>query len=360
MVNLNLIFIHFEDLCKTNFISDNTKTINKFVNSIMINQNSKILITGAAGFIASCMAKFLNEKGYEQLILCDDFTINEKKENHFHLKCIEKIHRESIDNFLANTLNIDCVIHFGARTDTTEMDYTIHEKWNVNFSKKIWNYCVKQNIPLIYASSAATYGNGEFGYDDKNENALKLTPLNPYGISKNEFDKWVIQQTQQPPNWYGLKFFNVYGPNEFHKKRMASVVFHSYHQIFQNKKITLFRSHNPSFKDGEQKRDFIYVKDILKVSYWLLTQLPPNGIYNLGTGNANTFLNLAYSLFHAMNIAPNIEFIDTPIDIRDKYQYFTEANMQKLRAAGYHESFYSLQEGIKDYVKNYLSTNQYF
>ena len=354
-----MILIFIEDFCKTNFIIDNTKTINKFVNMKSMNTNSKILITGAAGFIASCMASFLNQKGFEQLILCDDFSKTAKKENYKNIKYFQLVERNEIDEYLKTETNINYIIHFGARTDTTEMDYAIHEKLNLVFSKKIWNYCALHQIPLVYASSAATYGNGEFGYDDDEALSFKLQPLNPYGISKNEFYKWAIQQTHTPPYWYGLKFFNVYGPNEYHKNRMASVIFHAYHQILKNKKMILFRSHHPDFKDGEQKRDFIYVKDILKVTEWLLNSLPQNGIYNLGTGQANTFLNLAHSLFHSMGITPNIEFIDTPTDIRDKYQYFTEANMNKLKSVGYNEPFYSLNDGIDDYVKNYLLPNRY-
>ncbi len=327
------------------------------------NTNATILITGAAGFIASCMASFLNKNGFENLILCDDFSKAEKEKNHRDIICISKVERDSLAEYLPHASRIDCIIHFGARTDTTEMDYSIHETLNLNFSKMLWQYCAEKQIPLIYASSAATYGGGEMGYDD-NENIIhQLHPLNPYGVSKNEFDKWALQQVNQqhihPPYWYGLKFFNVYGPNEYHKARMASVIFHAYNQIRKTGKMVLFRSHHPAYKDGEQKRDFIYVKDILKVTYWLMNNIAPSGIYNLGTGNANTFLELASATFTALALPVNIEFTDTPVDIRDKYQYFTEANMQKLKAAGYGENFYTLEEGINDYVSNYLIGNKY-
>jgi ADP-L-glycero-D-manno-heptose 6-epimerase len=252
------------------------------------------------------------------------------------------------------------VIHLGARTDTTEFDYSVFEKLNLNYSKNIWNICSNYGIDLYYASSAATYGDGALGYNDDLEIIDKLQPLNPYGLSKNEFDKWAIKQINKPKHWAGFKFFNVYGPNEYHKKRMASVVFHGYNQIKDEGKIKLFKSHRPDYKDGEQKRDFVYVKDVIKVLFWFLEHRPENSIYNLGTGTARSFIDLAKSIFSAMNIKENIEFIDMPKDIRDKYQYFTEANMTKLHNIGYNYSFYSLENGISDYVKNYLMPYKYF
>lgn len=320
-----------------------------------MNQNDTILITGAAGFIASQMGFLLNQKGFENLYLVDDFSREDKKENYQSLKFIELIERENIETFFEKNISIDYIIHLGARTDTTEMDYSIHEHLNYNYSKIIWNYCTQKNIPLIYASSAATYGNGEFGYDDNHEIIEKLQPLNPYGISKNEFDKFAIKETTTPPNWYGLKFFNVFGPNENHKGRMASVVYHAYHQIKKTGRMKLFRSHNINFKDGEQLRDFIYVFDLVNVIFWLMKNKPTNGIYNLGSGKAETFLQLGNAVFKALNIVPTIDFIDTPEDIREKYQYFTEANMQKLKEAGYKDSFKTIEEGAMDYVKNYLN-----
>jgi ADP-L-glycero-D-manno-heptose 6-epimerase len=216
---------------------------------------------------------------------------------------------------------------------------------------------------LVYASSAATYGNGEWGYDDTHDVVDKLQPLNPYGVSKNEVDKWVLQQVKenkQPPFWAGLKFFNVYGPNEYHKGRMASVIFHSFNQIQSTGKVKLFKSHKQEFKDGEQLRDFIYVKDVIKVCYWLMQHTVPSGLYNLGTGKARTFKDLVKATFGGLDREPVIEFIDTPADIRDKYQYFTEANMNKLKQAGYTEPFYSLEQGVDDYVRNYLKERKYY
>ena len=326
-----------------------------------MNTSSHIIITGAAGFIGSCMARFLNEKGFANLYLVDDFSRDDKKNNHAQIQCLAKIERSEIGTFLQSNEQIDAVIHFGARTDTTEMDYHIHEQLNVESSKIYWQYCTKNQIPLIYASSAATYGNGEFGYEDNHAIIQQLQPLNPYGVSKNEFDKWAIAQTDQtPPHWYGLKFFNVYGPNEFHKQRMASVVFHAYHQIKINGSLKLFRSHHPDYTDGGQMRDFVYVKDVLEVTYWLLQNKPNNGLYNLGSGKAATFLALASAIFSAMGVKENIEFIDTPLDIRDKYQYFTEANMRKLITAGYTNPFQNIEKGVTDYVINYLAKDRYY
>lgn len=317
-------------------------------------KDSQILITGAAGFIASCMASYLNRAGFTNLYLVDDFSIEKKNANYESIQCIEKVNRNDIDAFFKRDIAFDFIIHFGARTDTTEMDYNIHEALNVVFSKKIWNHCVEKNIPLIYASSAATYGNGEFGYEDNHEIVNSLQPLNPYGISKNEFDKWALTQTSTPPNWYGLKFFNVYGPNEYHKGRMASVIYHAFHQIKETKKLKLFKSHQADYTDGGQMRDFIYVKDLIEVSYWLMNHLPENGLYNLGSGKAATFNQLANAVFTALQVPINIEYIDTPIDIRDKYQYFTEATMHKLFNAGYEKPFSTIDEGVKDYIENYL------
>jgi ADP-L-glycero-D-manno-heptose 6-epimerase len=326
----------------------------------MLNTESKILITGAAGFIASRLVKSLNDLGYHQLYLMDDFTIESKKSNFENLSCIAKIDRSLVDSFLNDHLSLDAVIHLGARTDTTEMDYSIHEKLNLNFSKILWNYTTKHQIPFVYASSAATYGDGSLGYQDNHEIIQQLQPLNPYGVSKNEFDKWAIHQSKignQPSRWYGLKFFNVYGLGESHKGRMASVIFHAYHQIKKAGTMKLFRSHRTDFADGEQKRDFIDVADVLKVIEWLMQNPVASGLYNLGTGKAETFLSLAEGVFESLNLSPQIQFVDTPEDIREKYQYFTEADMSKLRDAGYSFPFTDLKTGILKYVQEGLEKN---
>ena len=320
-----------------------------------------IVVTGAAGFIGSCLVSQLNQIGISDLILVDDFSISEKNKNLEGKEFIKKIDRSEFFSWLESTRpNIDFMYHIGARTDTTEFNKAIFDQLNVSYSQKIWNYCTIQSIPLVYASSAATYGLGEFGYDDNHALIPNLVPLNPYGESKNDFDKWVLSQINQPPFWAGLKFFNVYGPNEFHKGRMASVIFHAFNQIQEKGKVKLFRSHNPNFKDGEQLRDFIYVKDLIDVCLFLKDKKPASGIYNLGSGNARTFLDLVKNTFHSLNKQVEIEFINTPEDIRDKYQYFTEANMAKLREAGYTKEFSTLEKGVNDYVTNYLTTHSYF
>jgi len=229
-------------------------------------KNSVIVITGAAGFIGSCLTAFLNEKGFEQLILVDEFGRVDKIRNLEGKKYIAKIERDDFFEWLSSENKvIDFVFHIGARTDTTEFDYAVHERLNVEYSQKIWDYCMIRSIPLVYASSAATYGAGEFGYRDDHTLPFKLKPLNAYGVSKNEFDKWAIREASFPPFWAGLKFFNVYGPNEYHKARMASVIWHSFLQIKKDGEVKLFKSHRPDYQDGQQLRDFIYVKDILKV-----------------------------------------------------------------------------------------------
>lgn len=318
-----------------------------------------IVITGAAGFIASVVAGTLNRHGYNNLILVDDFRKIEKRFNYKSKKYLQLIDREEFPQWLRNCeKNPDWVIHLGARTDTTEFNHSVFDHLNFNYSKTIWEICSSKGIPLIYASSAATYGMGEYDYRDSHDIVNKLKPLNPYGESKNNFDLWVLQQPQNI-FWAGLKFFNVYGPNEFHKGRMASVVFHAYKQIKETGIVKLFRSHHPDFQDGKQLRDFIYVKDVANVILFLLENKIPAGLYNLGTGNARTFLDLSKATFDAMNVPEKIVFVDTPIDIRDKYQYFTEAEMGKLRNAGYKQPFTSLEDGITDYVKQFLIPEKY-
>lgn len=314
-----------------------------------------IVITGAAGFIGSCMVAKLNEMGREDLILVDDFSKELKRRNWEGKRYVDKIYRNDFFQWAEqNVKNIDLIIHLGARTNTTEFDYSVFEELNVSYTQRMWIFASRHGIPLVYASSAATYGAGELGYRDEENLAYKLQPLNPYGKSKNEIDKWVLKQAAAPPCWYAFKFFNVYGPNEYHKGRMASVILHSFHQIQESGQVKLFRSHRPDYADGEQLRDFVYVKDVVRVIYWYITHLPKSGIYNLGTGLARPFLTLATSTFKAMGLEPNIEFVDIPEDIRDKYQYFTQAEMRKMRGVGYRKPFYSLEDGVKSYVTRYL------
>ena len=320
-----------------------------------------IVVTGAAGFIGSCLVSRLNKSGINNIVVVDDFSKTEKAKNLEGKTLISKVGRKDFISWLKDFGGeVDFIYHIGARTDTTEFDKSIFDELNVKYSKEVWNLCVEYNIPLVYASSAATYGLGEFGYNDDHSIIPSLVPLNPYGDSKNDFDKWVLKQEKTPPFWAGLKFFNVYGPNEYHKGRMASVIFHAFRQINENGGMKLFRSHNPKYSDGGQLRDFIYVKDLVEVCYFLKEKRPESGIYNLGTGTARSFLDLAKNTFKSLNLEENISFIDTPIDIRDKYQYFTEANMTKLLHAGYEGGFHSLEDGVKDYVQNYLIGEKYY
>jgi ADP-L-glycero-D-manno-heptose 6-epimerase len=319
-----------------------------------------IVVTGAAGFIGSCVISKLNNEGYQNIIAVDDFSQTRKALNLRDKTIHSQIERDVFITWLEkNATQVEAVIHIGARTDTTEFNWAIFEKLNVNYTKSLWEICARYEISFIYASSAATYGLGELGYEDDESKITGLKPLNPYGDSKQVLDVWALKQQQQPPHWHGLKFFNVYGPNEYHKARMASVIFHAYHQIQTNGQVKLFRSHNPNYLDGGQLRDFVYVKDVVNVIHYLLTQKPKNGIYNLGSGKARTFLDLTNATFHALDKTPVIEFIDTPIDIRDKYQYFTEAKMEKLISTGYDLPFTSLEDGVKNYVQGYLMKAAY-
>jgi ADP-L-glycero-D-manno-heptose 6-epimerase len=320
-----------------------------------------IVVTGAAGFIGSCLVSRLNKAGHENIVVVDDFSKTEKDGNLYGKTISAKVGRKDFIKWMENFgAEVEFIYHIGARTDTTEFDTAIFDELNLNYSKDIWRLCVQFQIPLVYASSAATYGLGEFGYKDDHSIIPSLKPLNPYGDSKNDFDSWVLKQNEFPPFWAGLKFFNVYGPNEFHKGRMASVIFHAFNQIGKTGGMKLFRSHNPDYTDGGQLRDFVYVKDVVEVCLYLMNSSPESGIYNLGSGKARTFLDLTKNTFDAMGKEENISFIDTPEDIRDKYQYYTEADMRKLIDSGYDKPFHTLEEGVKDYVENYLSNSAYY
>lgn len=319
-----------------------------------------IVVTGAAGFIGSNIVAKLNAENFKDIIVVDDFSREDKNRNLVGKTYKSKVDRnEFFEWLLANEKYVQFIIHIGARTDTAEFDTAIFNQLNLNYTKDVWKACVQYGLPLIYASSAATYGLGEHGYKDDHDIVAKLKPLNPYGESKNDFDKWALTQQEQPYFWAGLKFFNVYGPNEYHKGRMASVIMHAFNKIKETGKMQLFKSHNPNFEDGMQLRDFVYVKDVADVIHFLMNHRKDSGIYNLGTGKAESFLQLVKSTFKAMNVKEDISFIDTPEDIRDKYQYFTEADMSKLRSIGYDASFASLDEGATDYVTNYLTNKSY-
>ena len=310
-----------------------------------------IVVTGAAGFIGSYLIKALNDRGYNSIIAVDKFGIAVKDQHLLDLTIKEKVDRDLFHDWLSeNHEETEFIIHLGARTDTAEFDRELLERLNTEYTKKVWSSCVEHQIPLIYASSAATYGLGELGYDDDESKMDKLKPLNPYGDSKLEFDLWALEQSKKPLFWAGLKFFNVYGPHEEHKSRMASVVYHAFHQITKTGQMKLFRSHNPDYKDGEQMRDFVFVKDVAEVIIWLMEERRKSGIYNLGSGEARTFLDLVRAVFASMEKEEEISFIDTPEDIRDKYQYFTEARMNKLIESGYPGSFTTLENGVREYV----------
>lgn len=316
-----------------------------------------IIITGAAGFIGSNLASRLNSEGYRDIILVDEFSRDDKTRNFQGKEYTTCIHRDIFFSWLReNHRLVQFVFHMGARTDTAETDREVFDRLNLNYSRELWKLCVESGLPLIYASSAATYGLGENGFSDDHRILPVLKPLNPYGESKNEFDKWVLAQKRMPYFWAGLKFFNVYGPNEYHKGRMASVVLHAFDQIRKTGKVKLFRSHNPDYPDGGQKRDFIYVKDVVDVMCYLMHHRKQSAIYNLGTGRARTFKDLAVNTFRAMGKEEKIEYTDTPEDIRENYQYFTQAPMDKLRSTGYDRPFSTLEDGICDYVQKYLLT----
>ena len=319
-----------------------------------------IVVTGAIGFIGSAFVGYLNQLGYADIVVVDDFYQWKKEKNLKGKRVHDWVHRDLfIAYFEKMASQIDVVFHLGARTDTISEDVAVFNSLNLQYSKDIWRICTTNEIPLVYASSAATYGDGAFGFSDDHAVVSKLKPLNAYAQSKQDFDQWVLTQENTPPRWYGLKFFNVYGPNEYHKARMASVIFHAFHQIRDTGKLKLFKSHRPEWKDGGQERDFIYVKDVLEMVWNVYELKPESALYNIGTGKARTFQDLGISTFVALGLEPNIEYIDMPVDLREKYQYFTEANMSKWINAKLPLPATSLEEGVKDYIQHYLNPARY-
>lgn len=327
-----------------------------------------ILITGAAGFIGSCLLQYFNEQGLENIILVDKFTDVAKEKNWKQKKFKHLVDRELLLDWLhENKPNIGFLIHLGARTNATESDHTVLEELNIEYSEDIWNYCTAYNIPLIYASSAATYGNGELGYNDDDTMLGDLKPQTGYAISKNTFDKWAIQQINTPPVWAGLKFFDVYGPNEYHKKHVHSEVLNIWAQAEKSGCVKLFKSNSNGLKDGEQAHDFIYVKDVVKLVWWMFDSMRSgiwkpglNGIYNVGTGKSRTLNDLAATIFSMLHKQPSITYVEPPPALKNSYPDISEASMVKLKHAGYHAGFVSLEEGVADYVKNYLSMGKYY
>jgi len=320
----------------------------------------QIVITGAAGFIGSNLARSLNAKGHNRLVVVDKFNDPLKQQNLAGAVFSEEIDRDNFAEWLeSNHQDVSFVFHLGARTDTTEFNFEVLKKLNLDYSKTLWDICTVRHIPLVYASSAATYGMGENGFSDDHALIPQLKPLNPYGLSKQMFDLFVLEQKNTPPFWAGLKFFNVFGPYEFHKGRMASVVLHAWEQISKTGKVKLFKSHRPEYKDGEQMRDFIYIDEVTDICLFLLNRYlehtaVPSAIYNVGSGKANTFKQLVEPIFSALNLPIQIEYIPIPEDVREKYQYFTEARIERLRAAGYRNAFTTLEAGVLDYVREYL------
>lgn len=316
-----------------------------------------IIVTGGAGFIGSCLIRTLNDAGYTDIIVVDNICSTEKWRNLVNKKYTEYISRKDFLSRLPDfSGKVSHIFHMGACSATTERDFDFLYKNNFEYTKALWNFCAEEKIAFYYASSAATYGAGECGFDDQIDISV-LRPLNGYGYSKQLFDIWVEKQTKFPTQYCGFKFFNVYGPNEYYKGSMASVIFHSFNEIKETGEMGLFKSYNEDYKDGQQLRDFVYVKDLCSVMMFVMKHSEINGLFNLGTGKARSFYDLCKNVFTAMGVQENIKFIEMPESLRPKYQYFTEANMEKLRNAGYTNPFYTLEEGVSDYVKNYLGNN---
>lgn len=322
-----------------------------------------IILTGGGGMIGSMIAWHLNtQMNFDDFVIVDDL-INEQQENNFNKrKFIEYIAKDDLEKYLSDKKNVSAVIHMGAISATTESNFNRLLQSNIRFSQALWHWCAENKVPFIYASSAATYGDGSVGYDDNESELDKLSPLNAYGYSKHFFDRWVQLELSKnqptPPQWCGLKFFNVYGPNEYHKGRMASVVFHSFNQFKETNQIKLFKSEHPSYADGMQVRDFIYVKDAVKIIIFFLNNNNFSGLYNAGTGNAETFKALAEAVLINTKGQPNdIKYIEMPNDLKGKYQYYTQATMNKINSIGFNDNFMNLKEGVTDYLESYLLTS---
>lgn len=313
------------------------------------------IVTGGAGFIGSCIVRTLNDGGIEDIVIVDNIASTEKWMNMRNKKYMKYVNKKDFLSELPKYRGVTAIIHMGACSSTTEKDFDYLWNNNFEFTKALWNYCGENQISFIYASSAATYGDGEQGFDDRMDIDL-LRPLNGYGYSKQLFDQWVKHQaTIFPSQYVGLKFFNVYGPNEYYKDSMASMIFHGFKQIKESGEIRLFKSCNPDYADGGQLRDFVYVKDICSVIKWLLQNEQVSGLFNVGTGRAQSFRELAEATFHALNMEPNIRYIDMPEHLKNKYQYYTKAEMGKLREAGYDKTFMDLEAGARDYVLEHLN-----
>jgi len=319
-----------------------------------------IIVTGALGFIGSALLGELEARGYGELVAVDNFNDVYKFSNLEGKKIKERIDRIIFCEWLSiNASKVQFVFHIGARTKTNEFDWAVLNELNVNYSKQLWKICSDESIPLIYASSAATYGNGENGFSDEPAKIKLLKPMNQYGESKQLFDLWMMEQENTPPFWAGFKFFNVFGPNEYYKGRMASVVFHAFNQIKEKGSVNLFKSYKSEYADGEQRRDFVYIKDVLNVLIYHMETRKKSGLYNLGSGKSHTFLQLANAVFKSLDLDPNLNYIHIPDDIRDNYQYFTQADDSRLIASGYNLGFTPFDEAIADYLRNYLVPHKF-
>jgi len=322
-----------------------------------------ILVTGGAGFIGSNLVAELSDRGHRASV-CDRLGTDDKWKNLAKHELDELVPPDGLDDFLERRGDeVERVFHMGAISATTETDADLIARTNLTLSQRLWRWCARHDVPLVYASSAATYGDGEAGFDDdeRPEALARLRPMNAYGWSKHVFDRWAVREVDEgrpaPPQWVGLKFFNVYGPNEYHKGEMQSVVTKAYPTAARGEPVTLFRSHDPRYEDGRQMRDFVYVRDCVRVMIWLADRPELSGLFNLGTGRAQSWLELMKALFDAVGRELAIRWVDTPVEIRDRYQYFTEADMQKLRNAGYEEHFAPVEEGVADYVERFLATD---
>ena len=323
-----------------------------------------IVVTGGTGFIGSNLVAGLEDRGETDLVVCDRLPTADKCRNISKRELAALVLPEQLPGFLErNSARVRALFHMGAISSTTETDVDLIVDTNVHLSADLWRWCAQNGVPFIYASSAATYGDGSIGFDDDGsvERLSRLRPMNLYGWSKQLFDRmvarWVDEGAPTPPQWVGLKFFNVYGPNEYHKGHMQSLVSKTFPVASAGEPVTLFRSHDPKYPDGGQMRDFVYVQDCVAVMLWLLDHPDTSGLFNLGTGQARTFLDLIGSMFAALGMEPALNWIDTPAEIRDRYQYFTQAEMGRLRAAGYHRDFMSVEDGVGAYVRLFLATD---
>lgn len=314
-----------------------------------------IIVTGGAGFIGSCVVRTLNDAGRDDIVIVDNIAETDKWMNMRNKRYIKYVHKSKFLEELPTYQNVEAIVHMGAQSSTTERNFDYLWENNFEYTKALWNYCAEKQISFIYASSAATYGDGSLGFDDKMD-INQLRPLNGYGYSKQLFDLWVKHQAMKFPKQHvGLKFFNVYGPNEYFKGSMASMVFHGFNQIMQDGEIRLFKSCNPDYEDGGQLRDFVYVKDICSVIIFFLRNQNMSGLFNVGTGRAQSFRELAEATFHALGKEPNIRYIEMPEKLRGKYQYYTQANMAQLASMGYPRDFVDVDAGVRDYVQNHLA-----